>query len=111
MMTEHFAMTTNGVSYGRSGVSSNDWDKVIVARNQAILNCSFKGFLTYAWAKNGMLVSDDEIIHFEDTYRTNTLPTNFGLTAPYIIIQPQSQISATVHLLFCSAVPFMSIDG
>jgi len=38
-----------------------------------------------------MLVPDDELIHYEDTYRTNQLPANNGLTAPFIVLQPQSQ--------------------
>ncbi len=92
MLGEHFGQTLSGTSYGRSGVSSNDWDKVIVARDQALLNLAFKGFLSYSWGgSNSLVVTDDERNHFEDTYRTNPLPTNPGVTAPAIVIQPQGQ--------------------
>src|SRR5438876_763186 len=52
MLGEEFSQTTNGVSYGRSGVSSNDWDSTILARNQAAQNVGFAGFLSYAWSGN-----------------------------------------------------------
>lgn len=95
MLGEHFGQTLAGTGYGRSGVSSNNWDKVIVVRDQALLNLAFKGFLSYSWGgSNALVVSDAERNHFEDTYRTNPLPTNPGLTAPAIVIQPQGQIVA-----------------
>jgi hypothetical protein len=37
------------------------------------------------------LVPNDELIHHEDTYRTNQLPVNSGITAPFILLQPQDQ--------------------
>jgi len=91
MLGEHFAQTLAGTSYGRSGVSSNDWDKVIVTRNQAAQNAGFAGFLSYAWGGNAMGITEDEQLEHEDTYRTNQLPVNSGVTAPYILIQPQGQ--------------------
>ena|ERR1043165_2033741 len=91
MLGEHFAQTTNGTSYGRSGISSNAWDTVIQVRNQAALNLAFAGFLSYAWGGNSMMVPDDEILEHEDTYRTNLLPVNNGITTPFILIQPQGQ--------------------
>ncbi len=93
MLGEHFAQTTSGTGWGRSGVSSNDWDTAISVRSQAAQNVAFTGYLTYAWSKNAMLVSEDELIHFEDTYRTNLLPVNSGVTSPFIVLQPQSQIA------------------
>jgi hypothetical protein len=91
MLGEHFAQTTSGTTFGRAGVASNEWDMVITARNQGALNAGFAGFLSYAWSKNAMLVSDQEELHFEDTYRTNQLPVNSGVTAPFVVLQPQSQ--------------------
>ena len=38
-----------------------------------------------------MEVPDDELVHYEDTYRTNQLPVNSGVTAPFIVLQPQGQ--------------------
>jgi hypothetical protein len=93
MLGEYFAQTTTGTGYGRAGVSSNDWDAAILARNQAALNIGYTGFLSYAWGNNAMLVSDDELVHCEDTYRTNQLPVNSGITAPFILIQPHDQTS------------------
>ena len=92
MLGEHFSQTISGTSYGRSGVSSNDWDSALVARGQAAQNLAFTGFLTYAWSGNGMGVSSNEMLHFEDTYRTSALPFNSGITAPFILIQPQGQV-------------------
>jgi hypothetical protein len=91
MLGEHFAQTLSGTSYGRSGISSNDWDITIVVRDQAAVNVGFSGFLSYAWGGNDMGVSTNEQLHFEDTYATNRLPVNNGLTAPFIVVQPNGQ--------------------
>ena len=91
MLGEELTQSTTGTGYGRSGVSSNDWDTVILARNQAAQNAGFAGFLSYAWGGNAMLVPDNELIHYEDTYRTNQLPVNRGITVPFILLQPQDQ--------------------
>lgn len=91
MLGEHFGHTLAGTGWGRSGVSSNAWDQAIVARSQAALNLAFTGYLTYAWGGNAMLVSEEEMVHFEDTYRVFPLPFPTPVTAPYIILQPQSQ--------------------
>ncbi|MSU58725.1 MAG: hypothetical protein EXS35_11235 [Pedosphaera sp.] len=92
ILTEHFAQTVAGTNWGRSGISSNEWDQAISARSLAAKNVAFPGFATYAWAKNAMLVGDDEIIHFEDAYRTNPLPFAAPLSAPFVVHPPQSQI-------------------
>ncbi len=93
MLGEEFPQTTAGTGFGRDGVSSNDWNTAILTRNQAAQNVGFAGFLSYAWGGNAMLVSDDELIEHEDTYRTNFLPVNSGLTAPFVVLQPQDQAS------------------
>ncbi len=93
MLGEEFPQSVAGTGYGRSGVSSNDWDTAILTRNQAALNVAFAGFLSYAWGGNQMLVTDDELIEHEDTYRTNFLPVNLGTTAPFVVLQPQNQTS------------------
>ncbi len=91
MLGEHFGQTVAGTGWGRSGIASNEWDQAIAARSKAAINLAFTGYLTYSWGGNGMMVSDDEMVHFEDTYRTNPLPYLTPVTAPYIILQPQSQ--------------------
>ena len=91
MLGEHFSQTLAGTSYGRAGVSSNDWDKVILARNQGAQNVGFSGFLSYAWGGNAMGITEDEQLEHEDTYRSNNLPVNNGVSAPSILIQPQEQ--------------------
>ena len=91
MLGEHFAQTLAGTGYGRSGISSNNWDTTIVVRNQAAANVGFSGFLSYAWGGNDMGVSTNEQLHFEDTYATNRLPVNNGLTAPFVLVQPAGQ--------------------
>lgn len=91
MLGEEFTQSPSGTGYGRSGVSSNDWDHVIGVRSQAAQNVGFAGFLSYAWGGNAMLVSDDELVHHEAIYRTNQLPANNGITAPFILLQPAGQ--------------------
>ncbi len=91
MLGEHFGQTTSGTGWGRDGVTSNNWDSAIRVRNQAAQNIAFAGYLTYAWAKNAMLVSDDELVHYEDTYRTNQLPSPTPLSPPFVLVQPASQ--------------------
>ena len=92
MLGEHFGQTVSGTTYGRAGVSSNDWDSALVARNQAAQNLAFPGFLSYSWAGNNMVVSSNELLHFEDTYRTSALPFDAGITAPFVVYQPQGQV-------------------
>ena len=74
ILGEHFAQSTAGNGYGRDGAAYADWDSAIVARSTAAHNLNFNGYITYAWGKNGMLVSDAELIHFEQTYLAQTLP-------------------------------------
>ncbi|HTL30478.1 MAG TPA: hypothetical protein VL282_14705, partial [Tepidisphaeraceae bacterium] len=73
-LAEHFGQTVAGTNWGRSGVSYAGWDNAINARSTAAHNVGFAGFIGYAWSKNGMLVSEADMIHFEDTYRAKTLP-------------------------------------
>ena len=90
ILGEHFSHNLSGSGYGRSGVSSNDWDKVVAARCKAARNVQFAGFIGYAWGGNAMNVTSNEMIHFEDTYSTNPLPKLSAVTAPGIAVQPQS---------------------
>lgn len=90
ILGEHFSHNVSASGYGRSGVSSNDWDKSIIARCKAARNVQFAGFIGYAWGGNLMNVSSNEMIHFEDTYATNPLPRLSPLSAPGIAVQPQS---------------------
>ena len=91
MLGELFGQTTSGTSYGRSGVTSNEWDLAIAARSQAAVNIAFTGYLSYAWGGNSMLVSDDELVEHEQTYSAYPLPYPTPIHAPYIVLQPQSQ--------------------
>lgn len=91
MLGEHFGQTIN-TSWGREGVVSNDWINAITVRSQAAANVAYPGFLSFAWYSDLMQVSDDELLTDEDAYAAISLPTsNPPLTAPYIIVQPQSQ--------------------
>jgi hypothetical protein len=74
ILGEHFAQTVSGTGYGRDGVAYSDWDSAILARSQAAHSLNFPGYITYAWGKNGMQVSDADLIHFEQTYVAQTLP-------------------------------------
>jgi hypothetical protein len=73
-LVEHFGQTVWNTGWGRSGVSYAGWDNAINARSTAARNVGFAGFVSYAWAKNAMLASDADLIHFENTYTAKTLP-------------------------------------
>jgi hypothetical protein len=73
-LAEHFGQTLLNTGWGRSGVSYAGWDNAINARSQAAHNIGFAGFVSYAWEFNQMLDSDTDLIHFEDTYASQTLP-------------------------------------
>ncbi|MDB6121636.1 MAG: Immunoglobulin I-set domain protein [Pedosphaera sp.] len=100
MLGEHFGQTSTNLSdgttvtWGRNNVSYADWDNAINARSVAARNVAFPGFLSFAWYSDTMLASDADLLHFEDTYTSNSLPTSNPLTRPYIITQPQSQTAA-----------------
>lgn len=91
ILGEHFGQTVAGTGWGRAGVSSNDWDSAIRARDAALLETGFAGFIGYDWGNDDMGVSTNEMIHFEDTYAADPLPSVSDITAPGIARQPQSQ--------------------
>ena len=67
---EHVGNTTSGTGWGRGGIAADDWDQVLMIRQDAIYNVDFAGFLTYAWGGNGMGVTQAEQIQHEYYYRT-----------------------------------------
>src|ERR1700722_8241374 len=73
---EHFANTEDAPDrrWGRQGVSREEWNKAIAVRSAALHKVGFAGFMSYCWSKNRMKVSDEELIHFEKTYRAQMLP-------------------------------------
>ena len=73
-LAEHFGHTVAGTGWGRDGCSYAGWDNAIKARADAAKNVGFAGFIGYAWSKNGMGVSEADMVHFEDTYRSKVLP-------------------------------------
>jgi hypothetical protein len=73
-LVEHFGQTIANTGWGRSGCSYAGWDNAINARSTAARNVDFAGFVSFAWAKNAMQVSDADLIHFEQTYTAKTLP-------------------------------------
>jgi len=73
-LVEHFGQTLTDTGWGRSGCSYAGWDNAIHVRSVAAHNVAFAGYVSYAWAKNAMLVSDTDLIHFEDTYQAQIVP-------------------------------------
>ena len=71
---EHFAHTTEGFNWGRAGVSFEEWELALNTRHAAVRNVGFPGFVSFAWSKNAMGVSDDELIYFENVYTAVPLP-------------------------------------
>jgi hypothetical protein len=75
-LCEHFANTEDAADrkWGRQGVTREEWDKAIAVRSAALHKVGFAGFMSYCWSKNRMKVPDEELIHFENTYRAQILP-------------------------------------
>ena len=75
-LVESFANTEDAADrpWGRQGVSLEDWDRAIAVRSAASHKVGFPGFISYAWSKNRMKVSDEELVHCESTYRAQILP-------------------------------------
>ena len=73
-LVEHFAHTVAGTAWGRSGVSFAGWENAIRARATGAKNVGFAGFVGYAWGKNGMGVSEADMVYFEQVYRSMPLP-------------------------------------
>ncbi|HEV2453185.1 MAG TPA: hypothetical protein VGY98_02925 [Verrucomicrobiae bacterium] len=92
ILGEHFGQTLSGTGWGRAGVSSNDWDSALNARDTAALNDGFAGFIGYDWGNDDLGVATNEMMHFEDTYSDDPLPADYGITIPGIAQQPQSQM-------------------
>jgi len=105
ILGENFSQTLANAGYGRSGVSSNDWDNAINARSQAALNASFAGFIGYAWDGDDMEVSENEMISYENIYAANPLPTSGALTLPYPALQPQNQIATPGATVTFNVIP------
>jgi hypothetical protein len=73
-LSEDYAQTTSGTTYGRGGCSYAGWDNAIKARASAIHNLHPAGYVSYAWIQNAMHVSEADMVHFEQTYASKTLP-------------------------------------
>jgi hypothetical protein len=75
-LLEDFANTEDAadVSWGRQGVSAEDWDRAITVRSAALHQVGFTGFISYGWSGDRMKVPDNELVHFEETYRKQMAP-------------------------------------
>jgi hypothetical protein len=73
-LAEDYANTTSGTTYGRGGCSYAGWDNAITARASAIHNIHPAGYISFAWGHNAMHVSETDMVHFEQTYASKTLP-------------------------------------
>ncbi len=105
ILGEHFGQTVLNTGYGRSGVSSNNWDSAINARSHAALKAGFAGFIGYDWGNDNMNVSEAEMVHYEDTYAANPLPTSGTLTPPFPTLQPQSQTAPPGTTVTFNVIP------
>jgi hypothetical protein len=75
-LVEDFSNTESAPDkmWGRQGVSSGDWDKAITVRSAASHKVGFVGFIGYGWSGDAMKVPDADLVHFENTYRAQSLP-------------------------------------
>lgn len=79
-LIEHFGQTKDEledgtlVTWGRNNVVFADWERALNVRHDAARNVGFRGFVSFAWGKNAMLVSDDEMVYFEKVYTAKPLP-------------------------------------
>jgi hypothetical protein len=74
ILVEQFSQSLAGADFGRAGVSYAGWDNAIHVRAQAAHNIGFAGYSTYGWSGNPMGTSDTDLVHFENTYVSQTLP-------------------------------------
>ena len=73
-LVEHFASTGPEKAWGRSGVTRAEWEKALYYRAQAAHKVVFAGFVSYAWGRNAMQASEEEVLRFEDIYSQQRLP-------------------------------------
>ncbi|HXC34476.1 MAG TPA: hypothetical protein VNV43_01290 [Candidatus Acidoferrales bacterium] len=75
-LVEDFAHTEDAPdkTWGRQGVAVEDWDWAITVRSAASDKVGFAGFIGYGWSGDAMKVPDEELVHFENTYRARMLP-------------------------------------
>lgn len=75
-LVEDFSNTESAPdkTWGRQGVSAGDWDRAITVRSAAAHQVGFAGFIGYGWSGDAMKVPDEELVHFENTYRSQILP-------------------------------------
>lgn len=75
-LVEDFANTENAPdkTWGRQGVSREDWDRAIAVRSAALHKVGFAGFISYGWSGDRMKATDEELVHFENTYKAQVLP-------------------------------------
>jgi hypothetical protein len=76
LLVEDFANTEDvpDKTWGRQGVSGEDWARAIAVRSAALHKVGFVGFISYAWSKNAMRASDEDLIRFENAYKAQVLP-------------------------------------
>jgi hypothetical protein len=75
-LVEDFAHTEDAPdkTLGRQGVAVEDWDRAITVRSAASNKVGFAGFISYGWSGDAMKVPDEELVHFENTYRAQIMP-------------------------------------
>ncbi|HEX3627994.1 MAG TPA: hypothetical protein VH280_21495 [Verrucomicrobiae bacterium] len=75
-LVEDFANTEDAPdkTWGRQGVSAEDWDKAITVRSAGSKKVGFAGFVGYGWSHDAMKAPDEDLIRFENTSRAQSLP-------------------------------------
>ena len=75
-LVEDFANTEGAAdrTWGRQGVSTEDWDRAIAVRAAASHKVGFDGFIGYGWSGDRMKAPDKDLVHFENIYRAQALP-------------------------------------
>jgi hypothetical protein len=62
ILGEEFTVNLAGNSFGADGVSGTAWQEAIEARDLAIHNIPFGGFIGYAWDKNAQATGDPGLL-------------------------------------------------
>jgi hypothetical protein len=75
-LVEDFSNTEDAPdkTWGRQGVPAEDWARAIAVRSVALHKVGFTGFISYGWSGDRMKVPDEELVHFEEVYRSQVLP-------------------------------------
>jgi len=74
LVLDNFSQTPAKTTFGRDGVSEDDWRRAIQVRAAALAPLDAAGYVSYGWAGNKMHATSAKRIEWERVYAAQTLP-------------------------------------